>query len=91
MYSKPKQSAHHRSAQKEGETWLQNLKPCSTFNTVEDFWSLFNNVLPASKLTTGCNYHLFKKGVMPMWEDEKNKGGGKVRSGRAKQAYAASI
>jgi translation initiation factor 4E len=64
-------------AQKEGETWLQNLKPCSTFNTVEDFWSLFNNILPASRLGTGCNYHLFKKGVMPMWEDKKNEHGGK--------------
>ncbi|GMI46159.1 hypothetical protein TrCOL_g10692 [Triparma columacea] len=81
----PKQKLHNDwtlffdnpRAQKEGETWLQNLKPCSTFDTVEDFWSLFNNVLPASRLGPGCNYHLFKKGVMPMWEDKKNEHGGK--------------
>ena len=58
-------------------SWLDNLKNISTFSSVEDFWSCYNNVLPASKTSPNSNYHLFKDGVVPMWEDEGNKKGGK--------------
>jgi len=27
-----------------------------------------NFVPPPSKLPVGCNYHLFREGIMPMWE-----------------------
>jgi len=63
--------------QKADESWLDNLKNISTFSSVEDFWSCYNNVLPASKTSPNSNYHLFKDGVVPMWEDEGNKKGGK--------------
>ncbi|OQS07797.1 eukaryotic initiation factor 4E, partial [Thraustotheca clavata] len=59
------------------ETWEENLKKIYTFDTVEDFWCLFNNVLPPTKLSTGSNYHLFKEGIRPMWEDPINAKGGK--------------
>ncbi|OQR85005.1 eukaryotic initiation factor 4E [Achlya hypogyna] len=59
------------------ETWEENLKKIYTFDTVEDFWCLFNNVLPPTKLSTGSNYHLFKEGIRPMWEDPINMKGGK--------------
>ena len=62
---------------KEGETWEENLKQIHTFGTVEDFWCLFNNVVAPTKLTMNSNFHIFKKGVLPMWEDETNKKGGK--------------
>ncbi|GMH74953.1 hypothetical protein TrVE_jg1554 [Triparma verrucosa] len=63
--------------QKPNETWLDNLKNCSTFSTVEDFWSVYNNVKPAGSMGCNSNYHLFKEGIMPMWEDKSNKEGGK--------------
>mmetsp|Transcript_7174 Transcript_7174/g.10770 ORF Transcript_7174/g.10770 Transcript_7174/m.10770 type:complete len:230 (+) Transcript_7174:108-797(+) len=59
------------------ETWAQNLKKIYSFNTVEDFWSLYNNIQQPSKLSTSSNYHLFKDGVQPMWEDAENINGGK--------------
>ncbi|KDO29497.1 hypothetical protein SPRG_06037 [Saprolegnia parasitica CBS 223.65] len=59
------------------ESWEENLKLIYTFETVEDFWCLFNNVLPPTKLSTGSNYHLFKEGIRPMWEDPINMKGGK--------------
>ena len=59
------------------KTWLENLKLISNFDTAEAFWTSYNNVLPSSKLTVNSNYHLFKGGVKPMWEDESNKNGGK--------------
>lgn len=44
---------------------------------VEDFWGLYNNIIKASKLAHGANYHLFKENVEPKWEDAFNDRGGK--------------
>ena len=49
---------------------------CS-FDTVEGFWCLYNHLLAPSELQTGANYHLFKYGVAPEWEDAANARGGK--------------
>ncbi|CAM9568239.1 unnamed protein product [Scytosiphon promiscuus] len=59
------------------ETWADNLKHILAFDTIEDFWALFNNVVPPSMLTVNSNYSVFKEGVKPMWEDKANKKGGK--------------
>lgn len=40
-------------------------------------FSLFNNIVPASQLPLGSNYHLFKTGIEPKWEDTANSNGGK--------------
>jgi len=58
-------------------TWDQNLKMVYKFSTVEDFWSLWNNIKPPSSLATNSNYHLFKSGIEPKWEDQANQYGGK--------------
>ncbi|KAJ3181903.1 hypothetical protein HDU85_003419 [Gaertneriomyces sp. JEL0708] len=57
--------------------WGDRLKSLVTFDTVEDFWGVYNNVLKASQLPHGANYHLFKEGIQPMWEDPQNAQGGK--------------
>jgi translation initiation factor 4E len=59
------------------KNWSQNLKQVFTFASVEDFWGLFNNIVPASQLPLGSNYHLFKTGIEPKWEDVANANGGK--------------
>ncbi len=38
---------------------------------------LQNNITPTSELALKSDYHLFKKGVRPEWEDPQNKHGGK--------------
>ena len=40
--------------------WASNLRYITSFDTVEDFWALYNHILPASKLGVGCDYSLFK-------------------------------
>jgi len=57
--------------------WGDHLKFIVSFDTVEDFWRVFNNIKPASELPPGSNYHLFKDPIEPKWEDEANVGGGK--------------
>jgi len=58
-------------------SWGANLKKIYSFSTVEDFWSLWNNIKGAHELAPGSDYHVFKEGVQPMWEDKRNRSGGK--------------
>lgn len=54
---------------------MQNI--VSTFDTVEDFWSLYNHIKQPAEIKSGNDYSLFKQGIRPMWEDEANNKGGK--------------
>ncbi|OAX36369.1 translation initiation factor eIF4e [Rhizopogon vinicolor AM-OR11-026] len=47
------------------------------FDTVESFCRYFNWLKPPSKLERNSNYHIFKSGIKPMWEDPANSNGGK--------------
>ncbi|KZT07949.1 translation initiation factor eIF4e [Laetiporus sulphureus 93-53] len=47
------------------------------FDTVESFCKYFNWLKPPSRLERNSNYHLFKSGIKPMWEDPANANGGK--------------
>jgi len=58
-------------------TWGQTLRSVYTFNTVEDFWCLYNNILAPSRLIMGTDFHLFKEGIEPKWEDATCAKGGK--------------
>jgi len=57
--------------------WHSNVKKIVSFKFVEDFWCLFNNLMAPTKLSDKSNYHLFREGVMPAWEDPQNAKGGK--------------
>jgi len=57
--------------------WKDTLQLCGEFSTAQDFWTIFNNIIPASQIPTSANYHLFCKGIIPAWEDPANKHGGK--------------
>jgi len=59
------------------ENWANNLRKVLTVDTVEDFWRLYNNITPASKLSTSSTYHFFKENIEPKWEDPCNAKGGK--------------
>ncbi|CAI9118075.1 OLC1v1019592C3 [Oldenlandia corymbosa var. corymbosa] len=66
--SKPKQ---------QGAAWGSSLRKLYTFDTVEEFWCLYDQVLKPSKLVVNADFHLFKAGVEPKWEDPECAGGGK--------------
>uniref|UniRef100_A0A0C9S883 eIF-4F 25 kDa subunit n=1 Tax=Wollemia nobilis TaxID=56998 RepID=A0A0C9S883_9CONI len=57
--------------------WGSSLRPVYTFGTVEDFWCLYNNILQPSRLVPGSDFHCFKDGIEPKWEDPKCANGGK--------------
>ncbi|EGV62945.1 eukaryotic translation initiation factor 4E [Yamadazyma tenuis] len=59
------------------ENWHDLLKPVITFSSVEEFWGIYNSIPPANQLPMKSDYHLFKEGIKPEWEDEQNAKGGK--------------
>ncbi|KAJ7538133.1 hypothetical protein O6H91_11G035500 [Diphasiastrum complanatum] len=60
-----------------GSAWGSTMRRVYTFSTVEDFWRLYNNVMQPSLLSAGANFHLFKSGIEPKWEDPQCASGGK--------------
>ncbi|CAJ2507431.1 Uu.00g086170.m01.CDS01 [Anthostomella pinea] len=46
-------------------------------NTVEEFWVAYQHLKRPSSLPIVSDYHLFKKDIRPIWEDDENKQGGK--------------
>jgi len=61
----------------ESEDYEAGLSVVGDFSTVETFCRYFNWLKPPSQLERNSNYHLFKTGIKPMWEDEANADGGK--------------
>ncbi|KAM4819589.1 eukaryotic translation initiation factor 4E type 1B [Thomomys bottae] len=68
-----------------GRAWQDNLHQVIMIDTVEDFWGMYSHIQLASKLSPGCDYALFKDGIEPMWEDSRNKRGGRWLVSLAKQ------
>uniref|UniRef100_A0A3Q2XM97 Eukaryotic translation initiation factor 4ea n=1 Tax=Hippocampus comes TaxID=109280 RepID=A0A3Q2XM97_HIPCM len=73
------------------KTWQANLRLISKFDTVEDFWALYNHIQLSSNLMSGCDYSLFKDGIEPMWEDERNRRGGRWLITLSKQQRKADL
>ncbi|KAK7443237.1 hypothetical protein VKT23_015835 [Stygiomarasmius scandens] len=61
----------------ESTDYEAGLTVIGSFDTVEAFCRYFNWLKPPSKLERNSNYHLFKSGIKPMWEDPANANGGK--------------
>ncbi|KAJ9565835.1 hypothetical protein OSB04_001801 [Centaurea solstitialis] len=65
------------SAKSKQVAWGNSIRPIYTFSTVEEFWSLYNNLHRPSRLTAGADLHCFKNGIEPKWEDPVCAPGGK--------------
>lgn len=53
------------------------MKRIAAFASIEDFWAVYSHLRRPHDLPTISDYHLFKQGVRPVWEDEANINGGK--------------
>ncbi|RMZ79751.1 hypothetical protein DV738_g3121, partial [Chaetothyriales sp. CBS 135597] len=55
----------------------KSIAKVAGISTVEAFWAVYTHLKRPSALPTVSDYHIFKDGIRPVWEDEANKKGGK--------------
>lgn len=69
--------------------WDQCQHKIHDVDTVEDFWSFVDHLKQPTKLISGVDYSFFKNGILPMWEEEQNREGGRmtvINTSKAKNA-----
>lgn len=58
--------------------YTESVEKISSFQTVEHFWRIYDHLQKPHELKGGnIDYHLFKGDILPAWEDNMNKDGGK--------------
>ena len=55
----------------------KTLHPMAAVNSAEDFFAVYSHLKRPSTLPLVSDYHLFRKGIRPIWEDAENRKGGK--------------
>lgn len=66
-----------RTMKPEAASWEENLLTVQVLTNVEEFWAMLSLIKKPSSMELSSNYHFFKTGIKPMWEDPANKAGGK--------------
>lgn len=59
------------------QDYEKSTQRVARFGTVEEYWAVYTHLKRPSALPTVSDYHVFKKGIRPVWEDKENKNGGK--------------
>jgi len=67
----------NQSKPSQGAAWGSSMKKIYSFDTVEEFWCLYDQIFRPSKLPGNADFHCFKTGIEPKWEDPECANGGK--------------
>ena len=60
------------------EEYEKQIKPIAEFDSIEDFWAIFQHLRKPDSCRAGIEFQLFRGNIKPTWEDDNNKNGGKV-------------
>ena len=60
------------------EDFLEKIIKIADVSNINEFWEVFQHLVKPNQCPVGSDYHIFKKGIVPMWEDKLNKDGGKL-------------
>jgi translation initiation factor 4E len=76
-------------------TYENSIKNIATAQTVEEFWKTYNFLVRPNDLPSTTDYHLFRCGIKPTWEDPNNVKGGKwivrLKKGLASRYWEESM
>ena len=68
---------HRRRGDKKNVDYNESTKQIETFGSIEQFWAIYDHIARPNDFKVTTDYHLFKKGIKPTWEDPANNSGGK--------------
>eukprot|EP00808_Paulinella_micropora_P011370 g15837.t1 len=72
-----------------------NVKRISSVNTVEQFWRVYSCLERPNSLPNGMEFHFFRDGITPLWEDTNNRNGGKwvvrLKKGMASRCWEDTL
>jgi translation initiation factor 4E len=54
-----------------------SIKTITTVSTVESFWEVYDYLKRPGEMPSTTDYHFFRQGIKPTWEDPSNAKGGK--------------
>ena len=74
----------------EKEKYESQVKKIADFDTIDEFWGIFQHLRKPDSCRPGIEYFMFKEPIKPMWEDENNKNGGRF-SIKLKHGYTTII
>ena len=72
------------------EKYESQVKKIADFDTIEEFWGIFQHLRKPDSCKPGIEYFMFKEPIKPLWEDEHNKNGGRF-SIKLKRGYTTII
>jgi len=76
-------------------TYESSVLIICTVNSVEDFWRTYDYLVRPNDLPTPTDYHFFREGIKPTWEDVHNQKGGKwivrLRKGLASRYWEETL
>ena len=75
--TKPEEGNPAAQAAESVHPYENSIKHVSTVRTVEEFWETYNYLRRPNDLPTTTDYHFFRDGIKPTWEDSSNAKGGK--------------
>lgn len=67
----------YRPPTSKNSDYEKSTKAMCKMATAQQFWAVYSHLKRPSALPTVSDYHFFKEGIRPVWEDEENKKGGK--------------
>lgn len=77
------------------DKYESSIKSIATVSTVEEFWSTYDHLTRPDNLPSTTDYHFFREGIKPTWEDPSNIRGGKwivrLRKGLASRYWEEII
>ena len=68
---------HRRGGNSKNMDYNESIKGIGSFGTVEAYWKIYDHIVRPNDFKVTTDYHMFREGVKPTWEDPVNNEGGK--------------